>query len=49
VISRAIEATYGGGGGYRQAFLEAVDRLEAEGWLVGADAEELRDNVDRVP
>jgi hypothetical protein len=42
VVSRAIESTHGGAEGYRQAFLEAVERLEAEGWLVPADAAEMR-------
>ncbi len=49
VIFRAIEATYGGAEGYRQRFLEAVDRLEEEGLLVPADAAELRVRAESLP
>jgi hypothetical protein len=49
VIPRAIEATFGDAESYRRTFIEAVDRLEEDGWLVPADAEHLRGSADRLP
>jgi hypothetical protein len=43
IVPRAIEAVVGDDASHRRAFIDAVDRLEAERWLVPADADDLRE------